>query len=130
MEQQQQKEIGRVKKFIPKKGYGFIITENKDKNEELFVYRSDLCVKNREICRFPKLFPGEFVEFNVINETRKEGKLKRAISVSGLGNSTLSCEFVAEMRNEERKKRPLPTPPTLPTLPTLPTSPTEDIINA
>ena len=132
MEQQQQKEIGRVKKFIPKKGYGFIITENKE-NEELFVYRSDLCVKNPEICRFPKLFPGEFVEFNVINETRKEGKLKRAISVSGLGNSTLSCEFVAEMRNEERKKRPPPTqpppptPPPPPTQPPPPTPPTEDI---
>jgi len=107
---QQQKEIGRVKKFIPKKGYGFIVRASD--NEELFVYRSDLCTQKPELCRFPKLFPGEFVEFNVINETKKEGKLKRAISVSGIGNTPLSCEFVAEMKIEERKRRPpLPPPP-------------------
>ncbi len=94
MEQSQQKEIGRVKKYIPKKGFGFIIRCSD--NEELFVHRSNLCVIQPETCKFPKLFPGEFVEF-LLDEAPKNPKaLQRAVSVSGIGNTPLTCEFLLE----------------------------------
>jgi len=106
MEQSQQKEIGRVKKYIPKKGFGFIIRCSD--NEELFVHRSNLCVIQPETCKFPKLFPGEFVEF-LLDEAPKNPKaLQRAVSVSGIGNTPLTCEFLLEQSTRKPKvSRPI-----------------------
>ncbi len=105
-QQSQQKEIGRVKKYIPKKGFGFIIRCSD--NEELFVHRSNLCVIQPETCKFAKLFPGEFVEF-LLDEAPKNPKaLQRAVSVSGIGNTPLTCEFLLEQSTRKPKvSRPI-----------------------
>jgi CspA family cold shock protein len=85
--------IGRVKWFNSKAGYGFITLDDKD----IFVHHSDVNVSNEQ---YKYLVQGEYVEFT-INTTQEGTHDCKAIQVSGINGGKLMCET----RNEYRQMK-------------------------
>tara|TARA_B100000427_G_C15201705_1_gene460623 strand:+ start:18 stop:350 length:333 start_codon:yes stop_codon:yes gene_type:complete len=75
---------GRVEWFSPQKGYGFIKDINTDNS--YFVHYDGISVSNSH---FKKLFPGEYVTFNVL--TLDNGKTS-CVDVRGINNGPLLTE--------------------------------------
>jgi len=83
--------IGRVKWFNNKAGYGFITLADKD----IFVHHSDVNVANEQ---YKYLIQGEYVEFS-INSTTEGAHDCKAVQVCGISGGKLMCET----RNEYRQ---------------------------
>ncbi|MHA1822159.1 MAG: cold-shock protein [Promethearchaeota archaeon] len=84
-------ETGTVKWFSPKKGYGFIIRDKKDENddkpEEIFVHYSSVLMDG-----FKTLLPGLRVEFEI-------GEGKKANSVEAK-----NVKIIPKFGNESKDK--------------------------
>ncbi len=95
------REIGRVKWFNTKTGYGFITPLNTSEN--IFVHHSRIVV-NTEQYRY--LVEGEYVEFVSIDTGNAPNNIQ-ASDVTGIGRGLLMCETRAlssslrESRSEE-----------------------------
>lgn len=94
-EQKEQKFIGKVKKYIPRKQFGFIVRLS-DK-QEFFVHRMSIKVSSSVNCPYPRLYPGEYVEFTIHDapstvETTESKKLPNVGTVTGPEGWTLRCE--------------------------------------
>jgi cold shock CspA family protein len=76
--------IGRVLWFDSRKGYGFINQVNTEDN--FFVHFSGLKVSSDNI--YKKLFPGEYVSFNL----REENDRKVCVDVTGVNGGPLLTE--------------------------------------
>ena len=76
--------IGVVTRFFNRKGFGFIkqLTNNKD----YFVHNSSICVQNNE---YRKLFPGEYVSFDL--ETQEDSR-EKCVNVRGVQGGPLLVE--------------------------------------
>lgn len=96
--EQENKYFGKVKAYLNKKQYGFI-TRLPD-GKEFFVHRMSIKLQKDSKC-FPKLFPGEYVEFTIHGpeepdpETKKHGQVG---SVTGLYGNTLRCEDIQKQK--------------------------------
>lgn len=89
-------QIGQVKWFNTKTGFGFItvMSDGEHKDKDIFVHHSDLSVPEDQ---YRYLVMGEYVEFTLI-ETEDEHKVK-ASSVTGMLKSRLMCQ----VRNENQR---------------------------
>ena len=93
-------EIGQVKWFNGKAGFGFVTVEGKD----VFVHHSGLKVRNDQ---FRYLVEGEYVEVKV----SKTGEKYQGTEVTGIKGGKLMCEVRSEGNEsttkykEERKPR-------------------------
>ena len=84
------KNIGRVKWFNNKSGYGFITFMNNEehKGSDIFVHHSAINSKQN---LYKYLVQGEYVEFNVDKMTNKEHEIQ-ANNITGILGGMLMCE--------------------------------------
>ena len=95
------KNIGQVKWFNNKIGYGFVTKlckEDKSKNRDIFVHHMNICPLESN---YRTLRTGEYVEFSI--EENCEGDHKeQAVEVTGIYGQELLCDFIH--RNNTSKK--------------------------
>jgi len=88
--------IGMVKWFNNKTGYGFITLDN----EDIFVHHQQLQVAQNQ---YKYLVQGEYVEFEKKNLT--EGKHRTmAVDVTGIRRGPLMCETRQKMRENREEQ--------------------------
>ena len=86
------RDIGMVKWFNNKTGYGFITS----KEEDIFVHHQQLSVSQNQ---YKYLVQGEYVEFQ--KKILTEGKHKTmATDVTGVSRGPLMCETRQKMRDQ------------------------------
>lgn len=83
--------IGQVKWFDSKSGYGFITSDNVD----IFVHHSSIRLPDNV---FRYLVQGEYVEFDIHTNVNDKYE-NQAHDVSGLNGGKLMCEIRAEEKN-------------------------------
>jgi len=88
-------QLGRVKWFNNKAGYGFITVTNGEKSgNDIFVHHSSINVESQQ---YKYLVQGEYVEFKLIS--MKEGNHEfQASEVSGINSGKLMCETRRDFR--------------------------------
>ena len=106
------REIGCVKWFNNKAGYGFLSVSSEGETEprDVFVHHSAIKVGHEQ---YRYLVQGEYVEFEFATVT-SEGHKYQAASVSGLRGGKLMCETRNENRSskpEQTSRAPRPNPP-------------------
>jgi CspA family cold shock protein len=105
--------VGSVKWFNAKKGYGFVTVLTQDQscsNTDVFVHFSNLNIRNDE---YKRLFPGEYVSFNL--GKNKDGR-DICIDMTGVMGGPLLTEntehryryFPKESRQQEQPQRQPP----------------------
>ena len=84
------KNIGRVKWFNNKSGYGFITFMNNEqyKGNDIFVHHSAITSKQN---LYKYLVQGEYVEFNIDKMANKDHEIQ-ATNITGILNGMLMCE--------------------------------------
>ena len=88
------RQLGRVKWFNNKAGYGFITATRDGTETDIFVHHSDVMVVNEQ---YKYLVQGEYVEFIIISTEEGPHKFK-ASEVSGINGGKLMCETRNEFR--------------------------------
>ena len=88
------RQLGRVKWFNNKAGYGFITATRDGVETDIFVHHSDVMVVNEQ---YKYLVQGEYVEFIIISTEEGPHKFK-ASEVSGINGGKLMCETRNEFR--------------------------------
>ena len=76
--------VGQVSKFFNRKGFGFIRDLNEDK--DYFVHNSDIMLKDNG---YRKLYPGEYVSFNI---GKKDDGRDKCVDVRGILGGLLLTE--------------------------------------
>ena len=76
--------MGCVKWFDPRKGYGFINDLNSE--DSYFVHYDGISVSDSNT--YKKLFPGEYVSFNILTKNER----KSCVDVRGINNGPLLTE--------------------------------------
>jgi|TARA_B100001094_G_C17617776_1_gene524335 cold shock CspA family protein len=94
------KNIGRVKWFNNKSGYGFITFMNNEqyKGNDIFVHHSAIVSKQN---LYKYLVQGEYVEFNIDKMANKEHEIQ-ATNITGILEGMLMCE--TRFLNKENMK--------------------------
>ena len=88
------RQMGRVKWFNNKAGYGFITANQDGQETDIFVHHSDVMVANEQ---YKYLVQGEYVEFQ-INLTNEGPHKFKAAEISGIKGGKLMCETRNEFR--------------------------------
>jgi cold shock CspA family protein len=89
------RQIGNVKWFNNKAGYGFITTgENTDSPKDIFVHYSNISVGNEQ---YKYLVQGEYVEFD-LTATPDSTHEFQATNVTGIQRGATLCERRRQMR--------------------------------
>ncbi len=88
------RQMGRVKWFNNKAGYGFITATRDGTETDIFVHHSNVMVVNEQ---YKYLVQGEYVEFVIISTEEGPHKFK-ASEVSGINGGKLMCETRNEFR--------------------------------
>ena len=97
------KNIGQVKWFNNKIGYGFITLLNKDdksKNRDIFVHHMNICPMESN---YRTLRTGEYVEFSIEQNCEGEHK-EQAVSITGIYGQELLCDFIHRTSNRKKTK--------------------------
>lgn len=94
------KNIGRVKWFNNKSGYGFITFMNNEqyKGNDIFVHHSAIVSKQN---LYKYLVQGEYVEFNIDKMANKDHEIQ-ATNITGILDGMLMCE--TRFLNKENMK--------------------------
>lgn len=118
--------VGKVHRYFPRKQFGFIIRLTDKK--QFFVHRTAIVTSPTANCNFPRLYPGEYVEFSVhdppenilSNGDLTKKKLPNVGQVRGLYGWTLRCEDLSILRqlkntqNTQNKQTQTPNVPAVP----------------
>ena len=88
------RQLGRVKWFNNKAGYGFLTANQDGTDTDIFVHHSDVMVANEQ---YKYLVQGEYVEF-VINQTNEGPHKFKAAEITGIKGGKLMCETRNEFR--------------------------------
>ena len=88
--------VGCVKWFNNKVGYGFITLKHNGEPFDIFVHHSAIQVGSEQ---YRYLVQGEYVQFKLSNTKSRQYKWN-AVSVCGIGNGPLMCETRNEMTRE------------------------------
>ena len=96
--------IGCVRRFNKRLKYGFItvLSDCEFKGHDIFVHQSSIKFVNRN--RYPILFIGECVEFDIVPSGKPEHP-NQAINVCGYNGNSLMCEnyLIYRMQNKNGK---------------------------
>lgn len=93
--QTNKRQVGQVRWFHPKKGYGMI--RNLESKKDIFAHQTELKTDNNI---YRQLYPGEYVEYvegslsEKVSESDTRTK-KIATIITGIGGNMLMCEFLA-----------------------------------
>lgn len=90
------RQIGRVKWFNNKNGYGFLEVDGSD----VFVHHRNLTVQSAQ---YKYLVQGEYVEFTLQN---MDNNKTTAVDVTGVGRGPLMCETRYLAKLEQENKNP------------------------
>ena len=93
--------IGCVKWFNIKVGYGFITISDKEHEYDLFVHHSAI---NTQVEIYRYLVQGEYVHFEW-NRTNNQKYMFQAVNVSGINGGKLMCETRNESRQNSNSSR-------------------------
>jgi len=96
------REIGQVKWFNSKAGYGFItMKNNKDEDIDVFAHYSTVKVDNTQ---YKYLIQGEYVEFELADSTNTNHKFQ-ANNITGIQGGKLMCETRQQYKTQQKKER-------------------------
>ena len=87
--------LGRVKWFNSKLGYGFITTTLSGEDVDIFVHQSNV---RPNTSNYRTLREGEYVSLNV----SESGETRQAIDVTGVNGGPLNCDIERNIRNSRR----------------------------
>jgi len=87
--------LGRVKWFNSKLGYGFITTTISGEDVDIFVHQSNV---RPNTSNYRTLREGEYVSLNV----SESGETRQAIDVTGVNGGPLNCDIERNIRNSRR----------------------------
>lgn len=87
--------LGRVKWFNSKLGYGFITTTLSGEDVDIFVHQSNV---RPSTSNYRTLREGEYVSLNV----SESGETRQAIDVTGVNGGPLNCDIERNIRNSRR----------------------------
>jgi len=82
------RQVGQVKWFNNKAGYGFITIKEEDVSKDIFTHYSTIQVTNSQ---YKYLVQGEYVEFDLVNSTNDKHEVQ-AVNVTGINGGSLMCE--------------------------------------
>ena len=99
----QERQVGHVKWFNNKAGYGFI-TMKKDNGEDLDIFTHYSTIKMKDN-QYRYLVQGEYVEFNMTDATNSEHQYQ-AMDVTGISGGPLMCETRQIARNVSTVRKP------------------------
>ena len=113
VQQNSTKQIGLVKWFNNKSGYGFItlMTPHSEfKNSDIFAHHSSISASG-DLYKY--LVQGEYVEFDVMEMESKDTHTHQAANITGIMGGVLMCEtrFMNKDLSHVRDGGFLPTPP-------------------
>jgi len=95
--------IGKVKKYIHKKQFGFITSCEEEDENEFFVHKVNIIAKE-PVGPDTRLYTGEYVYYRVLeNNEESDKKMLPKVEVSGLLGKTLRCEDIY-LQQQHRKK--------------------------
>lgn len=101
----EKRNVGQVKWFNNKAGYGFITMKNENGDDiDIFTHYSTVKMKDNQ---YRYLVQGEYVEFNMAEATNTEHQYQ-AMNVTGINGGPLMCETRQTTRavtNSGRKQR-------------------------
>jgi CspA family cold shock protein len=97
-------QLGKIKWFNNKSGYGFITATSGDYSEkDIFVHYSTIRVANKQ---YKFLVQGEYVQFDLIKSTSDKHEYQ-ADNVTGVNGGELMCETRRNIKlDNEKKKKP------------------------
>ena len=87
--------LGRVKWFNSKLGYGFITTTLNGEEVDIFVHQSNV---RPNTSNYRTLREGEYISLNV----SESGETRQAIDVTGVNGGPLNCDLERNIRNSRR----------------------------
>ena len=96
-------EVGRVQWFDQKKGYGFVklITLSSDRvNEDIFFHFTSI----NSINTFKKVYPGEYVSFDIIDAEPDSNKKSKCSNITGLFGGNLLVDNTEYIIKVTKKK--------------------------
>jgi CspA family cold shock protein len=95
--------VGKVKWFNNKAGYGFITaSEGDNSGKDIFVHYSTINVSNPQ---YKYLVQGEYVEFDLV-KSQNETHEFQATNVSGIKGGSIMCETRVQSRTEQGDDKP------------------------
>ena len=97
------RQIGQVKWFNNKAGYGFITMKDEDGTDcDIFTHYSTLQVADTQ---YKYLVQGEYVEFELVDSANENHKYQ-ATNVTGIKGGKLMCETRQQNRTTYTTRRP------------------------
>jgi cold shock CspA family protein len=88
-EQTNTRQIGQVKWFNNKAGYGFItVSDGENKGKDIFAHYSTISVGDTQ---YKYLVQGEYVEFDLITSTNESHEFQ-SVNITGIKGGQLMCE--------------------------------------
>tara|TARA_Y100000741_G_scaffold63524_2_gene45304 strand:+ start:958 stop:1278 length:321 start_codon:yes stop_codon:yes gene_type:complete len=96
------KNVGQVKWFNNKIGYGFITLLKKDEDRDIFVHHMNVCPLESN---YRTLRTGEYVEFDVEENCEGEHK-EQAVAVTGIQGRELLCDFIHRNNINKKNRKP------------------------
>lgn len=97
------RQIGQVKWFNNKAGYGFITMKGEDGTDcDIFTHYSTVQVADTQ---YKYLVQGEYVEFELVNSANENHKYQ-ATNVTGIKGGKLMCETRQQNRTTYTTRRP------------------------
>ena len=88
------KQMGRVKWFNNKDGYGFITCTN-DTTSDIFAHHSAIKIDNQ----YKYLVQGEYVEFELVSTQNNSSHKFQASNICGINSGKLMCETRNDFKN-------------------------------
>lgn len=99
LKEETKREVGQVKWFNNKAGYGFVTMNKDDDKSDIFAHYSAIKVTGSQ---YKYLVQGEYVEFDLSTASSGEHQCQ-ATNITGLGGGLLMCE--TRQLNRPRSQR-------------------------
>jgi cold shock CspA family protein len=99
----EKRQVGQVKWFNNKAGYGFITMKDAEGTEcDIFTHYSTVQVADTQ---YKYLVQGEYVEFELVESSNENHKFQ-ATNITGIKGGKLMCETRQQNRNTYTTRRP------------------------
>ena len=102
---EQKRNVGMVKWFNNKTGYGFItvLSDSEQKGNDIFVHYKSIRVEKEDSNNYKYLVQGEYVEFDIVRPENEKHEF-HAIVITGIHGGPTMCETrqIASLVQRER----------------------------
>lgn len=104
MTEQQQRNVGMVKWFNNKTGYGFVtVLSDQQEGKDIFVHYKSIRSVDQEDSNYKYLVQGEYVEFDIVRPANEKHEY-HAVDITGIKGGPTMCETrrIASLAQRDR----------------------------